>query len=106
MTDVNEWNKIDPNVHSSNSYNIFSNVLFKFIRPVERKFFNSNGPSGIKTLTRLRLGFGHSRQHKTRHGFQQPFSILNTFCSGSIVAEATAHCLLRCYLYIANRPPL
>ena len=26
-TDVNRWNKIYPNIHSSSSYNVFSNVL-------------------------------------------------------------------------------
>ena len=36
---INEWNKLDPNIRSSCSYNIFYNALLKILRPFERKVF-------------------------------------------------------------------
>ena len=38
------------------SYNIFRNALLNFIRPVDRKIYNINDPSGIKMLAKLELG--------------------------------------------------
>ena len=32
---INEWNKLDPGIHSSTSYNLFRNRLLKFISPVQ-----------------------------------------------------------------------
>ena len=67
---IYEWNKLDPDIRSSASYNLFRNTLLKFIRPAQRKTFNINDSVGVKLLTRLRLGFSHLRGHKFRHGFR------------------------------------
>ena len=67
---IYEWNKLDPDILSSASYNLFRNTLLKFIRPAQRKTFNINDSVGVKLLTRLRLGFSHLRGHKFRHGFR------------------------------------
>ena len=32
---INEWNKLDPGIRSSTSYNLFRNALLKFISPVQ-----------------------------------------------------------------------
>ena len=32
---INEWNKLDPGIRSSTSYNLFRNTLLKFISPVQ-----------------------------------------------------------------------
>ena len=37
---INEWNKLDPDIRSSTSYNLFRNTLLKFIRPAQRKTFS------------------------------------------------------------------
>ena len=100
---IYEWNKLDPNIRPSASYNLFRNTLLKFIRPAQRKTFNINDSVGVKLLTRLRLGFSHLREYKFRHGFKD---ILNPLCPCSIEAETTAHYFLRCHFYNANRSAL
>ena len=100
---IYEWNKLDPNIRPSASYNLFRNTLLKFIRPAQRKTFNINDSVGVKLLTRLRLGFSHLREYKFRHGFKD---ILNPLCPCSIEAETTAHYFLRCHFYNANRSTL
>ena len=97
---INEWNKLDPDIRSSTSYNLFRNTLLKFIRPAQRKTFNINDSVGVKLLTRLRLGFGHLREHKFRHGFRD---ILNPLCPCSIVNR---NHFLHCHFYNANRSAL
>ena len=66
---INEWNKLDPDIRSSTSYNLSRNMLLKFIRPAQRKNYNINDSVGVQLLTRLRLGFSHLHEHKFRHGF-------------------------------------
>ena len=100
---INEWNKLDPGIHSSTPYNLFRNTLLKFARPVQRKAFNINDSVGVKLLTRLRLGFSHLREHKFRHGFRD---ILNPLCPRSIETVTTAHYFLRCHFYKASRSAL
>ena len=70
---IYEWNKLDPDIRSSASYNLFHNTLLKFIRPLQRKTFNINDSVGVKLLTRLRLGFSHIREHKFRYGFMEAY---------------------------------
>ena len=67
---IYEWNKLDPDIRSSASYNLFRNTLLKFIRSAQRKTLHINDSVGVKLLTRLRLGFSHLRGHKFRHGFR------------------------------------
>ena len=74
---INEWNKLDLDIRSSTSNNIFRNVLLKCIRPAQRKTFSINDSVGVKLLTRLRLGFSHLREHKFRHGFRDIESSLS-----------------------------
>ena len=93
---INKWNNLDLNIRSSSNYHIFLNLLLKFIRVVERKIFTINGPSGMKMLIRLRLGFSHLRQHKFKHGFKET---LDPFCFCSIEAELTIHYFLRYHFY-------
>ena len=42
----NEWNNLDPEIRTSSSYNLFCNMLLKFIRPVQWKTFNINNSVG------------------------------------------------------------
>ena len=67
---IYEWNKLNPDIRSSASYNLFRNTLLKFIRSAQRKTLHINDSVGVKLLTRLRLGFSHLRGHKFRHGFR------------------------------------
>ena len=52
---IYEWNKLDPDIRSSASYNLFRNILLKFIRAVPNKTFNINDSVGGKLLTKLYL---------------------------------------------------
>ena len=100
---IYEWNKLDPDILSSASYNLFRNTLLKFIRPAQRKKFDINDSVGVKLLTRSRLGFSHLREYNFRHGFRD---ILNPLCPCSIEAETTAHYFLRCHFDNENRSAL
>ena len=100
---IYEWNKLDPHIRSSASYNLFRNTLLQFIMPAQKKTLNINDSVGVKLLTRLRLGFSHLREHKFRHGFRD---ILNPLCPHGIGAETSAHYFLRCHFYNANRSTL
>ena len=96
---INECNKLYPIIRSSRTYHNFRNPLLKFIKPVEKKFFNINGQFGIKLLTRLRLGFSHLLEHKFRHGFEDT---LNPLSSGNTETETTTHYFLRCRFCNSN----
>ena len=72
---INEWNKLDPSIRSSTSYNLFRNTLLKFISPAQIILFINIDNYKIlmihqELLVRLRLGFSHLRQHKFRNGFR------------------------------------
>ena len=75
----------------------------RFIRPSENPIFNCHNPSGIKLITRLRLGLSHLREHKFRHNFQD---ILNPICSCGENIETTTHYLLHCSNYLNERMTL
>ena len=51
-----EWNKLNLNIGSSESLNMFKKTLLNFIRPSGSTVFNCHNPKGVKLLTRLRLG--------------------------------------------------
>ena len=97
---IYEWNKLDPDIRSSASYNLFGNTLLKFIRPVPTKTFNINDSVGVQLL---RLGFSHPREHNFRHGVRD---ILSPLCPCSIETESTAHYFLSYHFYNANKSAL
>ena len=81
---IGEWNKLNPEVRKSASYNIFRKLLLNFIQPSASKVYNIKDTIGIELITRLRLGFSHLREHKFKHNFQD---MLNPLCSCSIEVE-------------------
>ena len=85
------------------SYVTFKKSIFGFIRPSENPIFNCHNPSGIKLITRLRLGLSHLREHKFRHNFQDT---LNPICSCGENTETTVHYLLPCSSYLNERMTL
>ena len=93
---VKEWNKLDPDKRSCQSYEIFCKAHLNAIRPSENKIFNIHDQVGTKLLTRLRSGLSHLREHKFRHNFEDT---LNPLCSCSIEAETTLHFFLRCQFF-------
>ena len=67
---ITEWNKLDRDIHNSDSLSVFKLSLLKFVRPVANSVFEINNPYGLKLLTRLCLGLSHLLYHKFRHNFQ------------------------------------
>ena len=73
-----EWNKLDSNIRNSETLEIFTSKILKFIRPTTNGIFGCHNPIGVKLLTRLRLGLSHLRDLKFRNNFQDtlnPFAV-------------------------------
>ena len=90
---ITEWNKLDLSIRKSTSLNIFKSRLLRFVRSLENSVFTCHNPTGIKYLTRIKLGFSHLRYHKFKHGF---LDAIDPLCSCSTVIENTVHYLLHC----------
>ena len=89
-----EWNKLDWKIKNSESIETFKKRILSFIRSSSNSTFNCHKSTGIKLLSRLRLGLSHLREHKFKHSFQDS---LNPFCScGKGEVETSSHYLLRC----------
>ena len=65
---------------------LFKKRILEFIRPKANSIFNIHNPTGIKYLTRLRLGFSHLKEHKFKHNFQDS---VDPLCSCGIKTEST-----------------
>ena len=66
--------------------------ILAFIRPSTKSVFHCHNPTGLKLITRLRLGLSHLRSHKFKHSFQDT---LNPTCNCGTV-ETNIHNLLQC----------
>ena len=98
-----EWNKLDPSLRNSASYNVFKNSILKFIRPSPNKIVQCHKPKGIKLVTRLSLGLSHLQEYEFKHSFQD---ILNPLCSCGLDIETTSHYFLHCPLFHAEQSTL
>ena len=96
---IREWNKLDTSICQAPSYSVFRKALLDFIRPTANSTFGTN-VSGLKLLTRLRVGFSHLREHKFKHNFQDT---LNPLCPCSLEAEDTYHFFMRCQSFSNQR---
>ena len=99
QSSILEWNKLDPVLWNSASYNVFKNSILKFTRPSPNKIFQCHSPKGIKLVTRLRLGISHLREHKFKHSFQDT---LNPLCCCGHNIETTSYYFLHCPLFHAE----
>ena len=75
-----EWNKLDPSLQSSASYNVFKNSILK-----------------------LRLGLSHLCEYEFKYSFQDT---LNPLCSCGLDVETTSHYFLHCPLFHAEQSTL
>ena len=78
---IKVWNNLSAEIPKSVSYEVFKNLLLKFIRPSPNSLFNASDSLGIKLVTRLSLGLSHHREHKFNHNFQDT---INPLCSCSL----------------------
>ena len=90
---MKEWNMVDSDDWSSQSFNIFKNKFSKFILPKVNAFFNCINSKGVKIITRLWLGLSHLQDHKFKHYLQD---CLKPICSCGTEVETTVHYLLHC----------
>ena len=65
--------------------------------------FNIYKPSGLKLLTRLRLGLSHLIEHRFNHNFED---CINPLCSCSLEVESTAYFFLHCHNSVEIRNTL
>ena len=91
------------NIQKSESLDIFTKSILKFIRPSQNKAYNCHNPKGIKLLTRLRVSLTHIRVRKNKHSFQET---LNPICNCGKGIETSSHCLLHCPDYLQNKMTL
>ena len=97
---IKEWNKLDTSICQAPSYSAFRKALLDFIRPTANSTFGTNDVSGLKLLTRLRVGFSHLREHKLKHNFQDT---LNPLCPCSLEAEDNYRFFMRCQSFSNQR---
>ena len=83
-----EWNKLDVSLQKCDSFNIFKKENLKFIRRSSNSLYNCHNPTGIKYITRIRLGLSHLRQHKSKHSFQDS---INPICKCSNDVKSVIH---------------
>ena len=100
---IGEWNKLNPEIRRSCSYNIFRKSVLNFIQPSVSKVYNINNAIGISLIIRLGLGFNQLRVDKFKNIVRD---MLNPLCSCSIEVESTSHFFRRCHFFDALRATL
>ena len=70
-----------------------------FVRPTANSTFGTNDVSGLKLLTRLRVGLSHLREHKFKNNFQET---LNPLCPYSLEVRSTYHSFMRCEIFLIS----
>ena len=91
-----EWNKLDPAIQNSASFNSFKESIFKFIRPAPNNIFQCHILKGIKYLTRLWVDFSTFVTPNSSTHFK-------TLCTCSLEVKTTNHCILHCPNYENER---
>ena len=97
---VNEWNNLDNIIKSSDSFLMFRKRMLNLIRPKCNETYGIHNPTGLKLLTRLRLGLSHLNDHKFNHNFRD---CINPLCSCSLSVENNVHFFLHCHHFSLQR---
>ena len=87
-----EWNKLDPAIRNSTSFNFFKGSRLKFIRPALNSFFLCRNNKRIEYLTRLLVNLWPEIQTLIS-------TTINPLCLCSLEAEATNYLILYCRHY-------
>ena len=74
---VNKWNNFDNIIKSSELYLTFRKRMLNLIRPKCNETYGIHNPTGLKLLTRLRLGFSRLNGQKFNHNFKD---CINPLC--------------------------
>ena len=97
---VIEWNNLDKSMKNSESLTLFKKGILQFVRLTPNRTFNCHNPTGIKLITRLKLGLSHLQNHKYSHSF---LDYLNPICCCGKDIETTVHYLLHCPIFSNER---
>ena len=100
---VNEWNNLDNIINSSESYSVFRKKMLNLIRPKCNDTYGIYNPTGLKLLTRLRLGLSNLNDHKFNHNFKD---CINPLCSCSLSVGNNVHFFLHCRHFSLQRQTL
>ena len=100
---MNERNNLNNIIKSSKSYLMFRKRMFNLIRPKCNETYGIHNPTGLKLLTRLRLGLSHLNDHKFNHNFRD---CINPLCSCSLNVENNVHFFLHCHHLSLKRQTL
>ena len=93
---IQEWNKLDLQLHNEKSFKKFRNTLFKLGWPTPDLIYRTHCPLDLKLLTRLRLGLSHLKENRFNHSFK---NFINPLCTCSLEVESTKHFFLHCHYY-------
>ena len=86
---------LDEDTRNSVSIGEFKRKLLVQIRPPCRSVYNVHNVTGVRNLTRLRVGFSPLNEHRFRHNFD----CLSPLCVCGKGNEDTEHFLLHCPLF-------
>ena len=70
--------------------------MLKSIQPWSKPMYNIHNPSGMRLLTRLRLGLSRLSEHKFNHNFEDCMSPL---CTCTLEIESTTNFFFHCHFY-------
>ena len=59
LSTINEWNKLNGNIRTSESINNVKDSILNFRRPNPNSIFDSCDPKELGLITRLRVGLSH-----------------------------------------------
>ena len=100
----NSWNYLSNFIKCAPFLNVFKKRFMEFFGVVPNSIYGIHNPTGLKYLTRVRVGLSHLRAQKYEHKFSDTTS---PFCSCSTnKPETVEHYLLFCPLYSAMRSEL
>ena len=81
---------------------MFRKKMLNLIRPKCNDTYGNHNSTGLKLLTRLRLGLSHLNNHKFNHNFKD---CINPLCSCSLSVENNVHFFLHCHHFSLQRQP-
>ena len=82
---------------------MFRKKMLNLIRPKCNDTYGIHNPTGLKFLTRLRLGLSHLNDHKFNHNFKD---CINPLCSCSLSVGNNAYFFLHCHHFSLQRQTL
>ena len=82
---------------------MFKKRILNLIRPKSNETNRIHNPTGLKSLTRIRLGLGHLNDHKFNHNFRD---CINLLCSCSLNVKNNVHFFLHCHHFSLQKQTL